>query len=81
MEENTGRLAALRAKRNLGIGIMLAGLIPMAILMVTIVLVRTPSLIMIVGTIFFFLVFFAGKTIMKANSIRSAKLTGADVIR
>lgn len=81
MEDHAERRATLRARRNLGLGLMLAGLIPMATLMISIVMVGSPPMIMIVGTVLSFIVFFTGKTIMKASTISSAKLDEADAIR
>ena len=65
VHEAPGMTWLARNRRKAGIGLMVCGLVPWSVLMVYIVYIRTPSSIVIGATIFCWLVFFAGKTILK----------------
>jgi hypothetical protein len=75
-QENELRLASLARRRNLGLALVVLGLVPMLALMAHIVIDRHPSGLVIVGTIACWLVFFAGKTILKTATLASARLRG-----
>lgn len=78
-DEREELLQSLRMKRNIGIGLLVAGIIPMIALMIYIVMVRTPSMMVVVATVACWLVFFAGKTLMKTATLASAREKRGDL--
>lgn len=73
MDDKDTLMLSLRKRRNLGVTLLVAGVVPMIALMIYIVMVRTPSMLVIVATVACWLVFFAGKTIMKTATLASAR--------
>ncbi|MCC5875344.1 MAG: hypothetical protein JJU11_03895 [Candidatus Sumerlaeia bacterium] len=73
MDEKDTVMLNLRKRRNLGIALLVGGVVPMIALMIYIVVVGTPGMMVIVATVASWLVFFAGKTIMKTATLASAR--------
>lgn len=55
-------------RRKLGIGLAVGGIVPMVVLMCYIVIIKTPSLLVIGATLLSWGVFFIGKTMLKSGA-------------
>lgn len=55
-------------RRKIGIGLAVGGIVPWVLLMIYIVVIRTPSIPLMAATVLCWAIFFVGKTMLKSGA-------------